>query len=67
MSDGLTERLVKQHAVIIAEIEAKQDVDEKYFDQLKNQISLRITPTYLVHHDEWEYLLFIPVPFANSG
>jgi hypothetical protein len=35
LSDGLTERLVKQHAVIISEIEAKQDVDEKYFDQLK--------------------------------
>jgi hypothetical protein len=38
LSDGLTERLVKQHAVIIAEIEAKQHVAEKYFDQLKISI-----------------------------
>jgi hypothetical protein len=38
LSDGLTERLGKQHAVIIAEIEAKQHVDEKYFDQLKISI-----------------------------
>ena len=27
-----------QHAVIISEIEAKQYVDEKYFDQLKISI-----------------------------
>jgi hypothetical protein len=41
LPDGLTERLGKQHAVIIAEIEAKQHVDEKYFDQLKISIEDR--------------------------
>ena len=43
--ENYTERLVKHHAVIVAAMETKQHVDEKYVNQLKISI-LALLPYY---------------------
>jgi nickel superoxide dismutase len=40
--EDYTERLVKHHAVIISAMKTKQNVDQKYVDQLINSIEALI-------------------------